>query len=118
MPFVCITELPPRDTEWLWPDYLPLGHVALLDGDPKIGKSLVTLDLFARLTTGRPFPNGAAAAASAATAANVLIVNAEDHARDTLHGRLVAAGADLSRVTVWHRTPDEPWLNLPLDVDR
>ena len=42
----------------LWPGCLAEGQLAMLDGDPGIGKSLLTLDLAARLSTGRPFPMG------------------------------------------------------------
>ena len=51
-------ELTPPPIDWLWPGYLATGSVAILDGDPGQGKSLITLDLAARLTTGRPWPNG------------------------------------------------------------
>ena len=47
-----------RPVDWLWPGRLPLGKLAILDGDPGVGKSVVTLDLCARLGTGRPFPDG------------------------------------------------------------
>src|SRR4051794_17983044 len=32
-------------THWLWPNRFALGKLALLDGDPGLGKSLVTLNL-------------------------------------------------------------------------
>jgi hypothetical protein len=38
---------------WLWPGRQPLGKLALLEGDPGLGKSLLTLDLGARLARGR-----------------------------------------------------------------
>ena len=43
---------------WLWDRWLPRGKLTLLDGDPGIGKSLVTLDLAARLTKGAALPCG------------------------------------------------------------
>ena len=45
--------LPCRPVSWLWLNRLPCGKLALFDGDPGRGKSLVTLDLCARITTGR-----------------------------------------------------------------
>src|SRR5262249_41899447 len=48
MPIVPLGRLPVCHVEWLWPGHLPLGHVVMLDADPKTGKSLVTLDLCAR----------------------------------------------------------------------
>src|SRR5262245_65063804 len=51
-----VSQLAPRPVAWLWPGRLALGKLAILDGDPGLGKSLVTLDLCARLSTGQPFP--------------------------------------------------------------
>jgi hypothetical protein len=56
-----LADLRGRTTEWLWPGWLPLGKLALIEGDPGLGKSLVTLDLCARLTAGREFPDGSPA---------------------------------------------------------
>jgi hypothetical protein len=84
----------------------------MVDGDPGQGKSLILLDLAARLTSGRPFPECAAGAEPS----GVVIVNAEDRARETIHSRLVAAGADLARAMVWQRQAGEPWLHLPREV--
>src|SRR5436309_1567140 len=83
-----------RPVSWLWPNRLALGKLALFDGDPDLGKSLVTLDLAARLTTGRPFPG----CESAAPPGNVIILHGEDAAEDTIVPRLQACGADLDRV--------------------
>src|SRR5262245_53043096 len=49
-----ITPLP---VEWLWPGRIPRGHLALLAGDPDAGKSLVTIDMAARVSTGAPWPD-------------------------------------------------------------
>jgi hypothetical protein len=80
---------------WLWPGRLALGKLALLDGDPDLGKSLLTLDLCARLTRGLPFPDGAPGPGPA----NVVVLSAEDGV-DTVRPRLQALGADLDRVFV------------------
>jgi hypothetical protein len=53
-----VSRLTRRPLSWLWPWQLGLGKLAILDGDPGLGKSLVALDLCARLSTGRPFPDG------------------------------------------------------------
>ena len=100
---IAVNELTPRSVDWLWPNRLALGKLAMFDGDAGLGKSLVTLDLCARVTTGRPFPDGAAGGEPA----SVVVLNAEDGARDTIHGRLRAAGADLSRVHVFDRSEAE-----------
>ena len=44
--------------DWLWEKRIPRGELTILDGDPGLGKSLITLDLAARITTGRPMPDG------------------------------------------------------------
>src|SRR4051794_16408377 len=40
-------DIPPRQTQWLWPGKIPRGHVPLLCGPPGAGKSLLALDLVA-----------------------------------------------------------------------
>ena len=55
MPITYTHEIVARPVSWLWPTILPAGKLVMLDGDPDMGKSLVTLDLSARLTTGREF---------------------------------------------------------------
>lgn len=114
MPFLPITHLTPCKTDWLWPGRLALGHLALFDGDPGLGKSLITMDLCARVTTGQKFPDGA----PGRDPATVVIANAEDGAADTLYPRLRAAGADLERVVVWECSPGEGWLRLPDHVSQ
>jgi RecA-family ATPase len=91
-------ELVPRPLDWLWPGRLAFGKLAILDGDPGLGKSLVTLDLCARLSTGQPFPDGS----SCPDPGNAIVLNAEDGAEDTVRPRLQALGADLARVFVLH----------------
>jgi AAA domain len=114
MPFVFLDQLPKQSVQWLWPGRLTLGHLAILDGDPGLGKSLVTLDLCVRISTGRAFPDGK----PIGEPASVIVINAEDGARDVIPGRLIAAGADLSRVQVFDRDPGEPFLRLPGDLHR
>lgn len=114
MPFVAAGCVVREEVQWLWPGRLTLGHLAILDGDPGLGKSLVTLDLCARISTGRAFPDGKPLDQPAAA----IVINAEDGARDIIPGRLSAAGADLSRVHVFDRDPGEPFLRLPGDLGR
>src|SRR5207244_4858991 len=57
--FIPLSQIQPRPITWLWPERLPLGKLAILDGDPGIGKPRVTLDLCARLTGRTPLPEGA-----------------------------------------------------------
>src|SRR5262249_28403 len=79
-------------------------------GDPSQGKSLLTLDLASRLTTGRELPNGY----QPSQLSPVVFVNSEDGVRDTVLPRLQAAGADLRRVHLFRGRPCEAdLLRLP-----
>ncbi len=78
---------------WLWPGRIPLGTITLLDGDPGLGKSLVTLDLVARVTQNGAMPDG-----SAGIAGGAVLLSAEDDLAATVRPRLRAAGADVQRV--------------------
>src|SRR5881227_1267701 len=97
LPWVrAVSQLTARPVTWLWPGRLALGKLNILDGDPGLGKSLVALDLCARLSTGRPFPDGGPGPG----VGNALVLNGEDGAEDTVRPRLQALGADLERVFV------------------
>ncbi|MFI7429806.1 AAA family ATPase [Micromonospora sp. NPDC049836] len=80
--------------DWLWPGYIARGKLHVIDGDPGLGKSTATADLAARITTGKPWPDGQ----PGCTPAGVVLLSAEDGLGDTIRPRLEAAGADLERV--------------------
>ena len=93
-----VQELP---VHWLWEPYIPRGMLTLIDGDPGLGKSFVTMDLAARLSRGWPMPfqDGNA------RPCNVLLVNSEDDVARVQRKRLLACGADEEHVYV---LPDVP----------
>jgi putative DNA primase/helicase len=82
-----------EQVRWLWPSRIPRGKLTLFVGNPGTGKSLATIDLAARVSTGRAFPDG-----EPSEPGDVLILTAEDDAADTVAPRLDAAGADSSRI--------------------
>lgn len=86
-----------QPVDWLWENFIPRGKITAIAGDPATGKSLITNDLAARVTTGVGFPDGSVAILGPS---NVLFLSAEDGVADTIKPRLEAAGADVSRVTV------------------
>jgi AAA domain len=49
-------DLEPREVEWLWAGRVPLGMITMFAGDPKLAKSLVTLDMAAAVSRGLPLP--------------------------------------------------------------
>src|SRR5438132_12913671 len=91
-----LNEMKPEVFDWLWHHNFAFGNLALFDGDPGLGKSLVSLDLCARLTTGRPFPGADIAFAPS----SAILLNAEDSALQAVLPRLTAMGADLARIHV------------------
>lgn len=106
-----------RRVEWLWEKRLPLGKIVTLDGMPGLGKSTMTLDITARVSTGRPMPG----ATTGRAPANVVLMSAEDGIEDTIKPRLDAAGADTTRIVVWDSVTgnrgDGPPV-IPDDLDR
>jgi hypothetical protein len=91
-----LSEVVCRPVSFLWPGRLGHGKLSIFEGDPGPGKSLVTLDLCARITTGRPFPMSD----SPVNAGNVIILSSEDATDDTVAPRLRTAGANLERVLI------------------
>jgi hypothetical protein len=50
------SEVEQQRTSWIWPGYLARGEMTIMDGEKGVAKSLITLDIAARLSTGRPLP--------------------------------------------------------------
>lgn len=78
---------------WLWNGWLARGKLHLLAGAPGQGKTTIALSLAAAVTIGGHWPDG-----TRCKPGNVLMYSGEDDPADTLAPRLLAAGADLSRV--------------------
>jgi hypothetical protein len=51
-----VADVPKARVQWLWPGRIALGKVTLLAGDPGLGKSMVTLDIAARVSRGANWP--------------------------------------------------------------
>lgn len=91
---VTFSDVKAKKMKWLWPKYLPQGKVVILEGDPGLGKSLITVDWCARLSTGAKWPDGS----KNVRPCNTIILSREDDPEDTIKPRLLAAGADTKRV--------------------
>jgi hypothetical protein len=110
---VRLSTVQPERVTWLWPGRIPFGKICILDGDPGLGKSTVSLDLAARITQGRAMPDGSGAGDPSA----VILVSAEDGVADTIVPRLEAAGAALDLAwTVPHCGADAHPVTLPDDL--
>jgi len=122
---VSLTDVTPVGDTWLWPGRISFGNVTLVVSDPGLGKSLLTLDIAARVTTGRPWPDvsvksevtrveshrpasgSCLSTLDSRPPASVLIINIEDHFANTIKPRLEAAGADCSRVLALTYVPGD-----------
>lgn len=93
--FARLSDVEPERLQWVWPGRFPAGKLSLLCGDPSLGKSLITTDMAARVSSGTPWPD---ARGAPNPAGSVIILTAEDDLGDTVVPRLMAAGADLTRV--------------------
>ena len=90
-----LSEVPQQPVQWLWEGRVPRGKVTLLDGEPGFGKSLLALDLAARVSQGRPMPM---TKETELPAGDVVLFNGDDSLADTVRPRLEEAGADLTRI--------------------
>jgi len=88
---VCLADLPVEQIDWLWPKFIAVGKITIIGGMPDTGKTMLTADIAARLSAGRPWPD---TPNTPNPAAGVLFLNGEDGLSDTINPRLVAAGAN------------------------
>lgn len=89
-------KIPPEQISWLWNGRLARGKHTCIAGEPDAGKSQLSIAIIAKLTTAGEWPCDE----GQAPLGNVIILNAEDGAADTIVPRLMAAGADLRRAHI------------------
>ena len=113
-----------EEIKWLLYPFIPYGKVTIIQGDPGEGKTTMVLQIIAKLTRGKPIlpasfekrkePERADAITDENKAdmevsknkqclqqpVNVIYQTAEDGLGDTIKPRLLAAGADCSKVLV------------------
>lgn len=95
---VNLSQVSSRPVEWLWPGRVPRGKLTMLTGDPGLGKSFLTMDMAARLSCGREWPDGAPGGGGSGRPASVLVISAEDDPGDTIRPRIEACAGDASRI--------------------
>src|ERR1035437_7378491 len=92
------TDFTMKAARHLWYPYLPLGKITIFDGDPGRGKSMITIDLAARVITGTAMPDAGIVVKrkrSAPPPGGVVMICAEDDWGDTILPRLLAAVNEL-----------------------
>jgi KaiC/GvpD/RAD55 family RecA-like ATPase len=92
----CFADVVPQPISWLWKGRIARGKVTMIAGDPGLGKSQLTAALAACVSVGGRWPVDL----SECPTGNIIFLNAEDDAADTMRPRLEAAGADLQRIHV------------------
>jgi hypothetical protein len=110
---VCIADVQQENLRWMWERRIPYGKVSLIQGDPGLGKSMITLAIAAAVTRGKTLPEG-----PALDTGNVLVLACEDGVADTIKPRFVKAGGDEQRffVALGVGTDGEDALSLPNDI--
>lgn len=90
------SDIKPEPVQWLVEGSIPLGAMAVIGGQPGLGKSQIAIRLGAAVTTGQGLPNGET---YLETGSVVILANEDDAAR-TIRPRLDAAGADVRKVHI------------------
>lgn len=98
---VTMSDVEEEETQWLWWPYVALGTVAIVDGDPGVGKTLLMTQLAASISLGHPLPDQQGVPClPTGGPAPTLLLSMEDSLTRTLKPRLVAAGADCTKIHV------------------
>jgi hypothetical protein len=118
--FINAGTVKPKETTWICQDVIPRGKLSVLAGNPGLGKSQLSTYFAAAVTTGGSWPT-AMGPIPKAELGTVIILQAEDHLDDTIVPRLMAAGADCSRVEVLQAVTTEEgadrFFNLEADLE-
>lgn len=116
-----MSEVQAKPITWLWPERIARGKVAIIAGNPGLGKSQFTCSLAAITTTGGAWPVDK----TVCETGSAIFLSAEDDAGDTIRPRLEAAGANLDRVYILDAIKQinnnqitERSFNLSLDLPR
>ncbi len=109
------SEIEPKPIEWFWPKRISCGSLTIITGLPGLSKSLLTIDMVGRITTGGKWPDGT----GSAPRGGVILFGTEDDPEKVVVPRLMAAGADLSLVRIVDGVEEgqKEWLRT-LVIDR
>jgi putative DNA primase/helicase len=108
-----LTDVKAVRVDWLWKHRIPYSAVTVFDGDPGLGKSTLTLDIAARLTTGRAIPTDG----EPLTVGNVLMLADEDSPGATIRPRFEAAAGDCNRLLLLEGADGVDYVSFPSSAD-
>lgn len=89
-----IKDVETKPIDWLWHKRIAT-KINIIAGTPGVGKSQLTLNMVATVTTGGMWPDGTTCKKGSA-----IIISSEDDIADTIKPRLQAAGAVLKKIDV------------------
>lgn len=100
------SQIEPREIEWLWYPYIPLGRLTTVEGNPGEGKSWFALAIATQLSKGywELQVNGPS---SLRVPSATIYVSCEDNKNDTIRPRLDILGADVSKIHHFRVRRDE-----------
>ena len=90
-----ISDIEPKPINWLWEDYMAKGTITLITGEPELGKSQITLNIAAIVTTGGTWPDNRK---KQCKVGNVILISAEDSLEHTIRTRLEANSANMDKI--------------------
>jgi len=103
----CLADYEEAETTWRWWPYLPCGALVLLDGDPGVGKSLLTIQLAAALSRGWPLPDQQGTVTlPTGSPQRTLLITAEDSVSRTIKKRCRHAGGDDTQIDLFTEWQD------------
>mgnify|MGYP003212730025 CR=1 FL=1 len=91
-----MSEVQSQEIEWLWYPFIPYGKLTIVQGDPGDGKTILILNIAAKLSKGEGLDNDM----KLTEPMNIIYQTAEDGLADTVKPRLEKAGADCERIVV------------------
>jgi hypothetical protein len=91
-----LADVEVRRVEWAWQNWIARGVLAIIEGDPGEGKSVLSVDLAARWTTGMRMPDGTDNPFGRPV--RVGLVSAEDDPARAIKPRLLAAGGNPANI--------------------
>lgn len=93
------SDIEAKTVPWVWEPYIPAGFITLLEGDPGLGKSMITCALAADLSQGRPLPG----TTGRREPVKVLMLSQEDSAEHIIKQRLMDHDANLDNIVIHDR---------------
>ena len=88
-----LDDVEPEVVEWLWYPYIPRGKLTMIEGDPGLGKSWLTMALASYISRGKSLPYQIEPESG-----KVLIMSAEDGLADTIKPRLMTLKANTKNI--------------------